>query len=56
MGMNLKQWGLAVETEYNLRRISQLAFTREQAEQLRDTWAKLYPNAKPVHVINLRTE
>ena len=56
MGMNLKQWGLATESEYGLNRIGQLAFTREKAEQLRDAWAKLYPNAKPVHVINLRAE
>lgn len=55
MGMNLKQWGLAVETAYELRRIGQLAFTREKAEQLRDDWNRLYPG-KPVFVVNLKAE
>lgn len=55
MGMNLKQWGLAVETEYNLRRIGQSVFTREKAEQLRDDWNRLYPG-KPVFVVNLKAE
>ena len=56
MGMNIKQWGLATESEYGLHRISNLAFTREQAEKLRDQWAKAYPNAKPVLVVNLKSE
>ena len=56
MGMNVNQWGLATESEYGLNRIGNLAFTREQAEKLREQWAKAYPNAKPVHVINLNAE
>lgn len=56
MGIYLKQWALVQETsEYSLRRICQLAFTREKAEQLRDDWNRLYP-AKPVFVVNLLSE
>lgn len=56
MGMNIKQWCLATESEYGLHRIGKLTFTRDQAERLRDQWAKAYPNAKPVHVVNLKAE
>jgi hypothetical protein len=55
MGMNLKQWGLATESEYGLHRIGQFVFTREKAERLRDDWNRLYP-AKPVFVVNLKAE
>lgn len=56
MGMNLKHWGLATENEYSLNRVGKLAFTRSEAERLRDQWAVMYPNAKPLFVVNLKAE
>lgn len=55
MGMNLKQWGLAREGDYQLSRIGQLVFTKEEAEKLRDKWNKLFPD-NPILVVNLRAE
>lgn len=58
MNAYLKTWGLAREIEGNpnLQRLGTFTFTREEAERLRDNWAKEYPNAKPLFVINLKTE
>lgn len=58
MNAYLKTWGLAREIEGNpnLQRLGNFVFTREEAERLRDNWAKEYPNAKPLYVINLKTE
>lgn len=58
MNAYLKTWGLAREVEGNpnLLRIGDFKFTREEAERMRDSWTKEYPNAKPIYVINLKTE
>lgn len=58
MSAYTKNWGLAVERKFNpdgLERIGNLAFTRSEAETLRDKWNKLYPS-NPVVVINLKAE
>jgi hypothetical protein len=53
-----KAWGLAVELKSNpegLNRIGNVAFTRSDAETMRDKWNRLYPS-NPVMVINLKSE
>lgn len=58
MSAFLKTWGLARELDDNpnLQRFGDFVFTREEAERLRDSWAKEFPNAKPLFVVNLKTE
>lgn len=56
MSAYTKTWGLAVERKFNpdgLERIGNVAFTRLDAESMRDKWNRLHPS-NPVMVINLK--
>jgi len=53
MGIFLKQWGLATESEYSLRRLGNEAFTRQEAERLARLWAETWPSKAPILVVNL---
>ena len=58
MSAYTKNWGLAVELKSNpegLNRIGSVAFTRWDAESMRDKWNRLYPS-NPVFVVNLKSE
>ena len=58
MSAYIKSWGLAVELKSNpegLNRIGNVAFTRLEAESMRDKWNRLHPS-NPVMVINLKSE
>ena len=56
MGIYLKQWALAVEGSFAMRRVGTDVYTREQAESLARLWAKTWPDAKPLLVVNLKGE
>jgi hypothetical protein len=58
MSAYIKSWGLAVKLKRNpdgLNRIGNVAFTRSDAESVRDQWNRLHPS-NPVFVVNLKSE